>query len=45
VVEPLKQLTEFKRVFVKNGMVIWPTGYDVDPYYLIENGTVMNISA
>ena len=45
VVEPLKQLNEFKKAFVRNGIVTWPTGYDVDPYYLLENGIVKNKSA
>ena len=45
VVEPLKQLSEFKKVFVRNGIVTWPTGYDIDPYFLIEKGVVTNKSA
>ncbi|MGK5084942.1 DUF2442 domain-containing protein [Bdellovibrionota bacterium FG-1] len=40
VVDPLKSLSEFKKVFVRNGIVTWPTGYDIDPYYLVEQGFV-----
>lgn len=42
VVDPLKNLAEFKKVFVRNGIVTWSTGYDIDPYYLIEQGTIIN---
>ena len=45
VVEPLKQIAEFKKVFVRNGIVTWPTGYDIDPYYLVETGVVSNQTA
>ncbi|OFZ53828.1 MAG: hypothetical protein A2428_07920 [Bdellovibrionales bacterium RIFOXYC1_FULL_54_43] len=45
VVEPLHQLAEFRKVFVRNGIVTWPTGFDVDPYYLIESGSVLSKSA
>ena len=45
VVEPLKQLQEFRKVFIRNGIVTWTTGYDIDPYFLIENGSVTSKSA
>jgi hypothetical protein len=45
VVEPLKKLEEFKKVFIRNGVVTWPTGYDIDPYFLIESGSVKNKTA
>ncbi|MBI4403801.1 MAG: DUF2442 domain-containing protein [Deltaproteobacteria bacterium] len=41
VADPLKDLNEFKNVFIRNGIVTWATGYDVDPYHLIEQGTVV----
>jgi hypothetical protein len=40
IVEPLKHLEGFKKVFVRNGIVCWPTGYDIDPYFLIEQASV-----
>ena len=45
VVDPLHNLSEFKNVFVRNGVVTWPSGYDIDPYFLVENGVVTNKSA
>lgn len=45
VVEPLKNLDEFKKVFVRNGIVTWTTGFDIDPYHLIESGSVVDKSA
>jgi hypothetical protein len=40
VVEPLKQFEEFKKVFVRNGVVCWPSGYDIDPYFLLERASL-----
>lgn len=45
VVDPLKEVTEFKKVFVRNGIVTWTTGFDIDPYYLVEQGVVVNKTA
>ena len=45
VVDPLKVLSEFKKVFIRNGIVTWPTGYDIDPYYLLEQGILKSKSA
>ena len=45
VVDPIKSLVEFKKVFIRNGIVTWPTGYDIDPYFLLEQGTVVNKTA
>jgi hypothetical protein len=45
VVDPLKALLEFKKVFVRNGIVTWNTGFDIDPYYLIEQGVVVSKTA
>ncbi len=45
VVETLKDIGEFKKVFVRNGIVTWPSGYDIDPYYLVENGSIVNKTA
>lgn len=42
VVNPLKNIDEFKKAFVRNGIVTWPSGYDIDPYYLIEESTPVN---
>ena len=30
MLEPLKDLTYFRRVFVENGVITWPNGYDWD---------------
>jgi hypothetical protein len=38
VVEPLKKLTGFKQVFIQDGIVTWPSGFDIDPYYVVESG-------
>ena len=45
VVDPLKNSIEFKKVFIRNGIVTWTTGFDIDPYYLIERGSVVDKSA
>ncbi len=37
IVEPLKQLENFKKAFIRNGILCWPTGYDMDPYFLLES--------
>jgi hypothetical protein len=34
MLEPLKDPTYFKRVFVENGVLTWPNGYDWDPIAL-----------
>ena len=39
VVEPLKDIKDFKNVFICNGIVTWSTGYDIDPYFLETSGT------
>jgi hypothetical protein len=36
VVDPLKKIEEFKKVFINQGIVTWPSGYDIDPYLLEE---------
>lgn len=38
VVESIHNFEEFKKVFIKNGIVSWPSGYDIDPYYLEAQG-------
>ncbi len=38
VVEAIHNLEEFKKVFIKNGIVSWPSGYDIDPYFLEAQG-------
>ena len=45
VVQPLKNFEEFKKVFVRNGIVTWPTGYDIDPYFLESHGTFITQTA
>jgi hypothetical protein len=45
VVDPLKDVREFSKVFVRNGIVTWTTGYDIDPYYLVEQGVVVSKTA
>ncbi len=42
VVDVLKQVNEFKKVFVRNGIVTWHTGYDIDPYFLVDTGILVN---
>ena len=34
MLEPLKDTTYFHRVFVENGVITWPNGYDWDPIAL-----------
>ena len=41
VVDPIKNINEFKKVFIRNGIVSWNTGFDIDPYYLIEHGKLL----
>lgn len=41
VIDPLKDIKNFEKVFIKNGIVTWPTGYDIDPYYLERTGTIV----
>ena len=45
VVDPLKAPSEFKKVFIRNGVVTWTTGYDIDPYYLVEQGVTVSKTA
>lgn len=45
VVQPLKQVEEFKKAFIKNGIVTWPTGYDIDPYFLESEGSLITQTA
>jgi hypothetical protein len=45
VIDPLKDLKVFKNVFVRNGIVTWQTGYDIDPYHLVETGYVVRNEA
>ena len=34
MVEPLRDPTYFARVFVENGVLTWPNGFDLDPIAL-----------
>ena len=45
VVDPLKDPKAFQKVFVRNGIVAWQTGYDIDPYHLVEAGVVVGNQA
>jgi Protein of unknown function (DUF2442) len=36
MIEPLKDPEYFRRVFVENGIMTWPNGYDWDPIALHE---------
>ncbi len=36
VVNPLKTYDQFKLVYIQDGIITWPTGYDIDPNYLLE---------
>lgn len=36
VIDPLKIYENFQKVYVENGILTWPTGYDIDPEYLEE---------
>jgi hypothetical protein len=42
VVDPIKNLTEFRKVFIRNGVVTWTTGYDIDPYFLVDQGVLVS---
>ncbi|MBC7713407.1 MAG: DUF2442 domain-containing protein [Rhizobacter sp.] len=39
VVEPLKNQNEFIKAFIQDGIVSWSTGFDIDPYFILEEGT------
>lgn len=36
VIEPLKTYDNFQKVFIEDGVITWPTGYDIAPEYLEE---------
>lgn len=36
VIDPLKKYENFQKVYLENGVISWPTGYDIDPEYLEE---------
>lgn len=36
VVEPLKNWEVFQQVSIVDGVITWPTGYDIDPSFLLE---------
>jgi hypothetical protein len=42
VIQSLKNDEEFKKVFISNGIVTWPSGYDIDPEYLIESSQLVS---
>ena len=39
VVDAIKSAAEFAKVFIDRGIVSWPSGYDIDPYFLVESST------
>ena len=41
VIDPLKTYDAFKNVTIVDGIVTWPTGYDIDPEYLLELASQM----
>jgi len=45
VVDPLKKLDAFQKVFIRNGIVTWQSGYDIDPYHLVESGILIRNKA
>jgi hypothetical protein len=45
IVQPLKNIEEFQKVFIQHGIVTWPSGFDIDPYFLIANGILIDKSA
>jgi hypothetical protein len=45
VVDPLKEPKAFRNVFVRNGVVTWHTGYDIDPYHLVDAGILVENQA
>ena len=45
VVDPLKTPEGFLKAFVRNGVITWPSGYDIDPYFLIESGVSVEKTA
>jgi hypothetical protein len=36
VVNPLKSYEQFRLVYLEDGIITWPTGYDIDPHHLQE---------
>jgi hypothetical protein len=36
MVEPLRDATFFRRVFIEYGALAWPNGYDIDPIALFQ---------
>ena len=42
VVQAIQDIEAFKQVFIRNGIVTWPSGYDIDPYYLESEGIEIN---
>lgn len=40
VADAIKSVEAFKQVFVEDGIITWPSGYDIDPYYLVENSRI-----
>jgi hypothetical protein len=45
VVDPIKDLSEFRKAFIRDGIVTWKTGFDIDPYFLIEETEVISSEA
>ena len=45
VIQPLKRIEEFQKVFIQKGIVTWPSGFDIDPYYLISIGILIDKTA
>jgi hypothetical protein len=42
MIEPLKEKSFFKRVFVQDGDVVWPNGYDLNPEVIYREGRTIS---
>jgi len=42
MVDPLKEEVFFNQVFVQDGDVIWPNGYDLNPEVIYREGRILS---
>ena len=41
MIQPLKKISYFKKVFLEYGCPTWPNGFDIDPAYIAMKGKLI----
>ncbi|MCY4524496.1 MAG: DUF2442 domain-containing protein, partial [Halobacteriovoraceae bacterium] len=45
MIQPLKEISYFKKVFLDYGCPTWPNGFDIDPAYIAMKGKLIKKTA